>query len=117
MNATFKMLALGVALSLGAAPAAFAAPRTHKKKAPPPAEAKPAPDAKPAPKAPETSAPAGGMDLTQPEAAKPAGAAPTMSFDAVDVSGKSADRQKLEVAKTLFKSEDYAGAALASQEI
>jgi tetratricopeptide (TPR) repeat protein len=69
----------------------------------------------------EVPLPEGGLDLNQPDArieARPDSkkadtkAAPTMSFDAVDVSGKSGDRQKLEVCTTQFKNEQYDQAAL-----
>jgi tetratricopeptide (TPR) repeat protein len=55
-----------------------------------------------------------GLDLTQ-ETPKPA--APTMSFDAVDVSGKTADRQRLDVAVSLFKNDEYEKAAMAAHEL
>ncbi|AKQ67588.1 hypothetical protein A176_004500 [Myxococcus hansupus] len=55
-----------------------------------------------------------GLDLTQ-ESPKPA--APTMSFDAVDVSGKTADRQRLEVAVSLFKNDEYEKASMAAHEL
>lgn len=45
------------------------------------------------------------------------GTAPTMTFDAVDVSGKTADRQKLDVAVSLFKNDQYEQAAMAGYEI
>ncbi|GHG74571.1 hypothetical protein GCM10012319_22450 [Comamonas sp. KCTC 72670] len=55
-----------------------------------------------------------GLDLTQ-DAPKPA--APTMSFDAVDVSGKTADRQRLDVAVSLFKNDEYEKASMAAHEL
>lgn len=65
-----------------------------------------------------------GLDLNAPEPAKAAApgkgkekTAPTMSFDAVDVSGKTADRQKLDAAINEFKAESYEKAALASHEL
>ncbi|MGA9523405.1 MAG: adventurous gliding motility protein GltC [Myxococcaceae bacterium] len=69
-----------------------------------------------------TPLPAGGLDLSQPagkaEAPKTdAKAAPTMTFEAVDVSGKSGERQKLDAALQLFKDEKYDQAALFSYEI
>ncbi|MBX7099543.1 MAG: adventurous gliding motility protein GltC [Myxococcaceae bacterium] len=79
---------------------------------------------------PEVPLPEAGLDLSGP--AKPADkkgdtapaagkkgekVAPTMSFDAVDVSGKSGDRQKLDVALNQFKSENYEQAALTSFEL
>ncbi|WP_373045508.1 adventurous gliding motility protein GltC [Vulgatibacter sp.] len=51
---------------------------------------------------------------TRPAAEKPA---PTMSFDGFDVTGKTADRQKLDAAVSLFKEENYEAAALGFQEI
>lgn len=55
-----------------------------------------------------------GLDLTSDAPPK---AAPTMSFDAVDVSGKSGDRQRLDVAIALFKNEEYDKAAMSSFEM
>ncbi|HZH03328.1 MAG TPA: adventurous gliding motility protein GltC [Myxococcaceae bacterium] len=43
--------------------------------------------------------------------------APVMSFDAVDVSGKSGDRQRIDAAAEKFKNQEYELAALASDEI
>jgi tetratricopeptide (TPR) repeat protein len=40
-----------------------------------------------------------------------------MNFDAVDVSGKTGDRQKLEVAISQFRAESYEGAALSFSDI
>src|SRR5438876_7983719 len=54
----------------------------------------------------EVKIPAGGVDLTKPpeKEEKPVkGNAPTMSFEGVDVSGKAADRQKLDAAVREFK--------------
>lgn len=76
----------------------------------------------------DTPLPEAGLDLSKDEK-KPAAAeaapakksdgkaAPTMSFEAVDVSGKSGDRQKLDVAMNQFKSENYETAALTSFEL
>lgn len=70
--------------------------------------------------------PSGGLDLrdesttgtdtgtAKKEESKPA---PTMSFEAVDVSGKSGERQKLDAAVNLFKDEKYDQASLAAYEI
>ncbi len=44
-------------------------------------------------------------------------AAPTMSFEGFDVTGKTADRQKLDAALALFKEQNYEAAALGFQEI
>lgn len=55
-----------------------------------------------------------GLDLT---GSGSNGTAPTMTFDAVDVSGKTADRQKLDVAVSLFKNDQYEQAAMAGYEI
>ncbi|HEX8435542.1 adventurous gliding motility protein GltC [Archangium sp.] len=57
-----------------------------------------------------------GLDLTADTPSTPK-AAPTMSFDAVDVSGKSGDRQRLDVAISLFKNEEYEKAAMSSFEM
>ena len=71
-----------------------------------------------APAAQDSSANQGGMglDLTAETPSQPK-AAPTMSFDAVDVSGKSGDRQRLDVAISLFKNEEYEKAAMSSFEM
>ncbi|XXF81638.1 adventurous gliding motility protein GltC [Myxococcaceae bacterium GXIMD 01537] len=78
-----------------------------------PAVATPAPVAAPTPAPTPPPATTGGLglDLT---ADTPA---PTMSFDAVDVSGKTADRQKLDAAISLFKDDRYEQAAMASFEL
>ncbi|MCP3097711.1 adventurous gliding motility protein GltC [Myxococcus sp. K15C18031901] len=68
----------------------------------------------PTPASPPASSGGLGLDLTQ-ESPKPA--APTMSFEAVDVSGKTADRQRLEIAISLFKNDEYEKAAMASHEL
>jgi tetratricopeptide (TPR) repeat protein len=57
-----------------------------------------------------------GLDLTAETPSAPK-AAPTMSFDAVDVSGKSGDRQRLDIAISLFKNEEYEKAAMSSFEM
>ena len=64
-----------------------------------------------------SSAPANqgmGLDLTSDAPPK---AAPTMSFDTLDVSGKSGDRQRLDVAISLFKNEEYEKAAMSAFEM
>ncbi|MFN0062282.1 MAG: adventurous gliding motility protein GltC [Myxococcaceae bacterium] len=48
---------------------------------------------------------------------KPAKPAPTMTFDAVDVSGKSSERQKLEAVLQKFRAGDYENGALAAHEL
>jgi tetratricopeptide (TPR) repeat protein len=61
-----------------------------------------------------------GTGTADTKAAKPPekqGPAPLMSFDAVDVSGKSAERQRLDSAIKLFKDESYDTAALAFAEV
>lgn len=76
-------------------------------------------------KLPET-----GLDLTAPDTGTKANdtgtatkdngktkQAPAMTFDAVDVSGKTGDRQKLDAAMNQFKSENYEQAALSSYEL
>ncbi|PTL80400.1 adventurous gliding motility protein GltC [Vitiosangium sp. GDMCC 1.1324] len=76
--------------------------------------AAPATPAAPPPTA--NTPPAMGLDLTTDTTSAPK-AAPTMSFDAVDVSGKSGDRQRLDVAISLFKNEEYEKAAMSSFEM
>ncbi len=63
--------------------------------------------------------PEGGLDLTKPIADDKADKkkkddkpAPTMSFDAVDVSGKTGDRQKMDAAINKFKADNYEQASL-----
>ncbi|NOK38494.1 hypothetical protein D7W79_39800 [Corallococcus exercitus] len=72
--------------------------------------AKPAAASKPAPQ----TSPGLGLDLTSDNDKPPA---PTMTFDAVDVSGKTADRQRLDAAISLFKNDEYEKAAMASHEL
>lgn len=81
----------------------------------------PAPTAAPNPvPAPTTPAPAAqdtggfGLDLSGDNAKKDSGA---MTFDAVDVSGKNTDRQKLDIAVSLFKNDEYEQAAMAAYEV
>jgi tetratricopeptide (TPR) repeat protein len=57
-----------------------------------------------------------GLDLTSDTTAAPK-TAPAMSFDAVDLNGKSGDRQRLDVAISLFKNEEYEKAAMSSFEM
>ncbi|MFT3841979.1 MAG: adventurous gliding motility protein GltC [Myxococcaceae bacterium] len=67
--------------------------------------------------------PAEGLDLTKTgkddkkDEKKPAGTAATMTFDTVDVAGKTADRQKLDAASNEFRNENYEAAALQSYDI
>ncbi|RKH51227.1 hypothetical protein D7X55_12545 [Corallococcus sp. AB049A] len=72
--------------------------------------AKPTPPAKPS----TQGSPGLGLDLTGDNDKPPA---PTMTFDAVDVSGKTADRQRLDAAISLFKNDEYEKAAMASHEL
>ncbi|WP_186001807.1 MULTISPECIES: adventurous gliding motility protein GltC [Corallococcus] len=72
--------------------------------------AKSSPASKPAPQ----GSPGLGLDLTGDNDKPPA---PTMTFDAVDVSGKTADRQRLDAAISLFKNDEYEKAAMASHEL
>src|SRR5438105_2899787 len=67
----------------------------------------------------EVKMPEGGLDLTKPpeKEEKSRGNAPTMSFEGVDVSGKAADRQKLDAAVREFKDESYELAALHSYDL
>lgn len=81
-----------------------------------PAEVMPSLDVSSPPSAPVPAAapaqPDGlGLDLTREVPA------PTMSFDAVDVSGKTADRQKLDAAISLFKDDRYEQASMAAFEL
>ncbi|HEY3447022.1 MAG TPA: adventurous gliding motility protein GltC [Myxococcales bacterium] len=62
----------------------------------------------------------GGGDTATAKPAEPPkkqGPAPLMTFDAVDVSGKSAERQRLDAAIKLFKDESYETSALAFSEV
>lgn len=83
----------------------------------------PSPSPAPSPTAsptPSPTAPANpGPDLTAPAAKPPPPAkpAPTMSFEAIDVTGKSAERQKMDAAIQLFKKQQYEDCALALDEI
>jgi tetratricopeptide (TPR) repeat protein len=63
----------------------------------------------------EVPLPEGGLDLSRPvaEDKKDTKPAPAMSFDAVDVSGKTGDRQKMEAAISQFKADAFEPAALA----
>jgi hypothetical protein len=66
----------------------------------------------------EVKMPEGGLDLTKPvDKPEKKGSSPTMSFEGVDVSGKAADRQKLEAAVKEFKNDNYEQAALASWDL
>jgi len=69
----------------------------------------------------EVKIPEGGVDLTkQPDKddkKDKGGSSPTMSFEGVDVSGKTADRQKLDAAVKEFKNENYEAAAIASYDL
>src|SRR5687767_13911933 len=92
----------------------------NKKKQPPKEAKKKDPDEKKATgSSSEVKIPEGGLDLTKPpdKEDKKAGSSPTMSFEGVDVSGKAADRQKLDAAVKEFKNENYEAAAIASYEL
>lgn len=67
----------------------------------------------------EVKIPEGGLDLTKDPAKddKKGGTSPTMSFEGVDVSGKAADRQKLDAAVKEFKNDNYEAAAIASYDL
>ncbi|HEY1087556.1 MAG TPA: hypothetical protein VGE37_07675, partial [Archangium sp.] len=67
----------------------------------------------------EVPLPEGGLDLSKPvaEEKKDTKPAPTMSFEAVDVSGKTGDRQKMDAAITQFKNDQFEPAALAFAEM
>lgn len=73
---------------------------------------------------PEVELPAEGLDLSKPADTKKkpppkedSKVAPTMSFDAVDVSGKTGDRQKMDAAINQFKNDAFEAAALAFFEM
>ena len=106
-------------------------PPPKKKKAPPP---KSPAATTPATSTPATSTPAAtgsgqdlGLDLSQP--AQPTtppppppppskkGAAPTTTFEALDVTGRTADRQRLDAANAAFNRGEYDKAALAAWEL
>lgn len=95
--------------------------KKKKKKKPPkkPNEKKPEEEEKPTGEVP---LPEGGLDLSKPVAAEPekpkdTRPAATMSFDAVDVSGKTGDRQKMDAAITQFKNDNFEPAALAFSDM
>ncbi|NTX04193.1 MULTISPECIES: adventurous gliding motility protein GltC [Myxococcus] len=79
-----------------------------------PSEATPAPAPTPTPPAAPANSGGFGLDLTQETPKTPA---PTMSFDAVDVSGKTADRQRLDITVSLFKNDEYEKAAMSAHEL
>ena len=97
----------------------------------PEAKTTPAPAATPAPasqglgldlgnaNAQAKPAPSGGLglDLTGAGNAAPQKPAPTMTFDAVDVSGKTAERQKLDAAVAQFKEKQYEQSAMSAWEL
>jgi tetratricopeptide (TPR) repeat protein len=100
-------------------------PPAEETPAPAPAQQQAAPAQKPeAPAAAPAAAPSmsEGLDLSAPEkpAEKPASAqkpAPTTTFEALDVSGKSGDRQKLDAAVSMFRDERYEQASMAAYEL
>ncbi len=101
--------------------------------------AAPAPAPAPPPAAPPPSAPGAepslGFDLSQPTPVAPKSAkdlpmppppgagsgkkktAPTTTFEALDVTGKTADRQRLEAANAQFLAKEYEKAALAAWDL
>ena len=92
----------------------------NKKKKKPNGKKPPKDDKKPPPEEKgtgEVPLPEGGLDLSKPPVAeeKPKDTKPaaTMSFEAVDVSGKTGDRQKMDAAITQFKNDNFEPAALA----
>src|SRR5262249_8427622 len=119
-------------------------PRKSSAPKPPPAPAGPTPPAPPAPPVapatatpPATTAPAAapaktaqqdlGLDLSAPPPAQQPlpmppppskkGTAPTTTFEALDVTGRTADRQRLEAANPSFNRREYDNAALAAWEL
>ncbi len=95
----------------------------------PPQPAAPAPAVTPPPKETPPASDGLGLDLTAPtpltkdtgkkskKGDKGDKTAPGMTFDAIDVSGKTESRQKLDAAIGLFKKDQYEQAALASFEL
>lgn len=93
--------------------------KKKKKKAPPPAEPKkeePTAKDEPAPKKEEAHGKEVDLSAPEPKKADPR-TAPTMSFEAVDVSGKTGDRQRLDAAIGEFKAERFEESALAFFEM
>lgn len=100
--------------------------RKTQQQAPAATQVDPTPPPSPAPEAPAGTTVLPGLDLSSdtpapieaptepPKKDKPA---PTMTFDAVDVTGKSAERQRLDAAIAHFKKENYETTALALAEI
>ncbi len=62
-------------------------------------------------------APAAAVPAPPPTVQKSQKPAPTMTFEAIDVSGKTAERQKLDIAVRLFKEQHYEDAALTSYDL
>ncbi len=84
---------------------------------PPPPPAKPAPaPSSPAAPASTAAAPAGEVAKPAPKPKDTRPAAP-MVFEAIDVSGKSAERQRLDAGVNQFKSGNYEAAAVALHQI
>ena len=94
---------------LGSSTTSTPAPTPAPSPTPAPASAS-KPAASPIPDLGATAAPA-------PKKAEPSKPAPTMSFEAIDVTGKSAERQKVDAAMGLFKKQQYEECALALEEI
>lgn len=68
---------------------------------------------------PDVPLPEGGLDLSKPAPVekKDNKPAPTMTFDAVDVGGKTGDRQRVDAAIEQFKNDQFEEAALAFQTL
>ena len=133
MNRSIKLALLSLALVFGSVASAQSfsgmdSTNNSKKKK---KGAKPA-AAEPAASKPATSSPASNDSSSTPPAtaSKPAApppppppakkepkAAPVMTFEAVDVSGKSSERQRLEAVSQQFRAGDYENAALAGYEL
>src|SRR4051812_27730410 len=114
---SLPVLVIALALSTASPVLAAASKKSSTSKKKSSDKKKPAsssPKATPAPTE-EAPMPQGGLDLSKPPA--PSKPAPTMSFDAVDVSGKSGDRQRLDVALQQFKAESYEQAVVSANEI
>lgn len=129
---TVRALALALAAALALPATAFAqmnfegldlgGKKKDKKKKPKAHKEEPKDEKKEEPKKEEVQTdvplPEGGLDLTKvPDAPgrkkREEKSAPAMQFDAVDVAGKTGDRQKMDAAIAQFKADQYEQAALA----
>jgi tetratricopeptide (TPR) repeat protein len=120
-------LSLGLFVpSVAAAQMSFDGLDLGTKKTPPPKKkpkdsGKKPPEKKPDDAQTDVELPSGGLDLSKTQAPEPKKApekaAATMSFDAVDVAGKTGDRQRMEAAINQFRSDSFEVAAVAFFEM